>query len=82
MLNSGATPQEARSVLPNSLKTEIIVTYNLREWRHFFKLRALGLTGKPHPQMMEIAIPMLLDFDKLIPGVFSDLVEIYESKNL
>ena len=39
LIHLGATPQEARSVLPNSLKTEIVVTMNLREWRHFFKLR-------------------------------------------
>lgn len=66
-------PQQARSVLPNSLKTEIVMTMNLREWRHFFKLRALGTTGKPHPQMLEIAIPMLEEFKKLIPVIFDDL---------
>ena len=48
MLKYGATPEEARSVLPNSLKTEIVVTANMREWRHILSLRAAGTTGKPH----------------------------------
>jgi thymidylate synthase (FAD) len=73
MLKNGAQPQEARSVLPNSLKTEINITMNLREWRHFFKLRACGATGKPHPQMLEIAVPMLKEFQNLIPIIFDDL---------
>ncbi|MBU4347989.1 FAD-dependent thymidylate synthase [Patescibacteria group bacterium] len=66
----GATPQEARSVLPNSLKTEIIVTYNLREWRHFFKLRC---STKAHPQMREVAISLLAEFRKIIPIIFDDI---------
>lgn len=73
MLADGATPQEARAVLPNSLKTEIVVTTNLREWRHFFKLRACGTTGKPHPQMLEVAVPLLKEIKSLIPVVFDDL---------
>ena len=51
-LNAGAAPQEARSVLPNSLKTTIVVTYNLREWRHFFRLRC---DPDAHPQMQQVA---------------------------
>ncbi len=71
LLDLGATPQEARSVLPNSLKTEIVVTYNLREWRHFFKLRcAMGA----HPQMREIAVPLLKQFQKKIPIIFDDIL--------
>lgn len=54
LLNYGATPQEARSVLPNSLKTEIIVTANETEWQHIINLRYLGTTGAPHPQMKEV----------------------------
>ena len=70
LLRLGATPQEARSVLPNSLKTEIIVTMNLREWRHFFRLR----TDKAaHPQIREIAQPLLEAFQRQIPVVFDDL---------
>lgn len=66
----GASPQEARSILPNSLKTEIVITYNLREWRHFFKLR----TAKDaHPQMLEIARPLLDYFKSHIPVIFEDI---------
>ena len=74
MLNDGATPEEARSVLPNSLKTEIVVTMNMREWRHFFKLRAAGVTGKPHPQMVEVALPLLKKCQELMPEIFGDIV--------
>lgn len=70
LINSGATPQEARSVLPNSLKTELVMTMNLREWRSFFKLRT---STASHPQMREIAIPMLQKFKELIPVVFDDI---------
>lgn len=73
MLSCGMQPQEARSVLPNSLKTEIVCTYNLREWRHFFKLRAADTAGKPHPQMLEITVPMLEKFKQIIPVVFDDI---------
>lgn len=55
LIDCGATPQEARSVLPNSLKTEIVVTMDIREWMHFFDLRYFGVTGAPHPQMREAA---------------------------
>ena len=68
----GCSPQEARSVLPNSLKTEIVVTMNLREWIHFFNLRAIGTTGTPHPQMVETALPVLEAFAKALPEIFAD----------
>lgn len=71
LIKLGATPQEARSVLPNSLKTEIIVTMNLREWRHFFILRT---SSKAHPQMRQIVVPLLLRFQEEIPVVFDDLL--------
>jgi len=67
-------PEQARSVLPNSLKTEILMTANLREWRHVFKLRALGITGNPHPQMKEIMVPLLKEFKKRVPVIFDDLI--------
>lgn len=73
MLEAGASPQMARSVLPNSLKTEIVITMNLREWRHFFKLRTASTA---HPQMREVAIPMLEKFKNLIPVVFDDITII------
>lgn len=67
LLASGATPQWARTVLPNSLKTELIMTANLREWRHFFALR----TDKAaHPQMREVTVPLHGQFQKYSPAVF------------
>lgn len=73
LLENGATPQEARSVLPNSLKTELIMTANMREWRHFFQLRAAGVTGAPHPQMAEVAVPLLKTCQKYMPELFGDI---------
>ena len=70
LIDLGVAPQMARSVLPNSLKTELVMTCNLREWRHFFKLRT---APDAHPQMREIAIPMLKEFRARIPVVFDDL---------
>ncbi len=70
LLEMGATPQEARSVLPNSLKTEIIITFNLREWQHYFTVRS---SKRAHPQMREVAIPLLEEFKKLIPVIFDDI---------
>lgn len=70
LISMGASPQEARSILPNSLKTEIVVTMNLREWRHFFLLRT---SEAAHPQMQEIARPMLNAFREKIPVVFDDI---------
>lgn len=69
----GRTPQEARSILPNSLKTEVVMTANLREWRHFLSLRACGSTGKPHLQMLEVAVPLLKELRERVPVVFDDL---------
>lgn len=73
MIKAGCSPQEARSVLPNSVKTEIVITMNLRAWRHFFRLRALGTAGKPHPQMLELTIPMLEYCKQNLPVIFADL---------
>jgi len=70
LLERGCTPQEARSVLTNSLKTEVVMTANLREWRHFFRLRT---APDAHPQMREVTIPLLLRLQDLIPVVFDDV---------
>jgi len=70
MLGLGATPQEARSVLPNSLKTEVVMTANLREWRHFLRLRT---SKAAHPQMREVTIPLLEDLKRQIPVIFDDI---------
>lgn len=70
MLELGATPQEARSVLPNSLKTEIVVTMNLRSWRNFFRLR---VDSHAHPQMCEVATMLYEEFKKRLPVFVADL---------
>ena len=70
LLKMGATPQQARTVLPNSLKTEITITANYREWRNFFKLRTAEAS---HPQMREITIPLLKEIKTLIPIIFDDI---------
>jgi thymidylate synthase (FAD) len=64
------SPQEARSVLPNSLKTEIVMKTNLRSWRNFFQLRC---NKAAHPQMRELAVPLLDRFQAWIPLVFDDI---------
>lgn len=70
MLELGATPQEARSVLPNSLKTEIVVTMNLRSWRNFFRLR---VDSHAHPQMIEVAQEAYKVFQEKLPVFVADL---------
>lgn len=70
LLKSGATPQEARSILPNSLKTELYVTMNLREWRHFLKLR---ISKAAHPQMREIARMVYRILADRLPVIFDDI---------
>lgn len=69
MIQNGRTPQEARAVLPNSLKTELVMTANLREWRHFLKLRT---SKAAHPQIREVAIMLLDQLKDKIPIVFDD----------
>lgn len=70
LLTEGWSPQQARSVLPNSLKTEIVMTANLREWRHVFKMRC---DKAAHPQMREVMIPLLNEVYKNVPVLFDDL---------
>ena len=73
-IRNGAAAQEARDLLPTSLKTEIVVTANIREWRHILKLRAAGITGKPHPQMLEVMVPLLNDLRSRLPALFEDII--------
>ncbi|MEA1960934.1 MAG: FAD-dependent thymidylate synthase [Bacillota bacterium] len=70
LLEKGASPQEARSILPTCLKTEIAVTFNIREWRHFFALRC---AAGAHPQMKQVAIPLLLLFQEKLPILFENI---------
>lgn len=72
LLDNGASPQEARSVLPNSLKTEVVMTASIREWRHFFKLRC---SPAAHPQMREVARMALHQFYTYMPELFEDVVK-------
>lgn len=72
LLNLGWSPQQAREVLPNALKTEIVMTANLREWRHVFKLRT---SKAAHPQMRALMLDTLEGFKKVIPVVFDDIGE-------
>lgn len=70
LVGQGWQPQQARSVLPNSLKTEINMSGNVREWRHIFEQRC---SSAAHPQMRELMIPLLEDFKKQIPVLFDDI---------
>lgn len=69
MISQGVRPEEARSVLPNSLKTEIVMTMNLREWRHFFRLRTAVAA---HPQMRQVATLICMEFKANIPVIFDE----------
>ena len=70
MLSWGCSPQEARAVLPNSVKTEVVMTANIREWRHVLKLRT---SKASHPQMRALMIPLLEELRGLLPGMFDDI---------
>lgn len=70
LLSLGATPEKARTVLPQSTKTEIFTTYNLREWRHVFKLRT---SPRAHPQMREVMDPLLVEMKQRLPVFFEDI---------
>lgn len=70
LMSIGATPQEARSVLPNSVKTEVVMTANIREWQHFFTLRC---SPAAHPQMREVACMLLDKVRKEIPILFDNI---------
>ena len=72
LLSYGVQPQQARAVLPNSTKTEVVMTANLREWRHFLKLRTATAA---HPQMRELTVPLLHELQRQIPVVFDDIKE-------
>ena len=70
MIASGVAPQIARSVFPNALASRIVMTGNLRNWRHFFIMRT---TKEAHPQMREVSIPLLAQFKERIPILFEDI---------
>ena len=66
----GWAPQQARAVLPNSTKTEVVTTANFREWRHIFKMRT---SNHAHPQIREVMVPLLAEFKKHLPELFDDI---------
>lgn len=74
LLKKGSRAEQAREVLPNSLKTEIVMSSNLREWRHVFNLRC---SKAAHPQIKELMLDCLKSFHAEIPVVFDDLYEKY-----
>jgi len=71
LLQNGWKAQQAREILPNSLKTEIVMKANIREWRHVFALRCAKAS---HPQMVELMRPLLKEVQKKVPVVFDDLI--------
>lgn len=76
LIEGGAKAQEARSVLPNSLKTDIIITANIREWIHIFNLRC---SRASHPQMRQVMLPLLCEFNKKLPVLFGTVYEKYKA---
>lgn len=70
MIDMGAKPQEARSILPNSLKTEVVMSANPREWRHVFTVRG---HRDAHPQMQEVIRPLHAEFARRWPSLFTDI---------
>jgi len=73
LLALGNSPQQARIVLMTGTKAELVITANLREWRHIMNLRAVGTTGAPHPQMIEVMRPLLDTFHDFVPVIFDDI---------
>ena len=72
LIDLGARAEQARAVLPNSLKTEIVMTCNVREWRHVIALRG---SKAAHPQIREIILPLLEEFHEKLPTIFDDLYQ-------
>jgi len=70
LLKSGWRPEQCREVLPNSLKTEIVMKANIREWRHIFQLRC---SKKAHPQIRALMLPLLAELKEKVPVVFDDM---------
>lgn len=80
LIKSDTSLQIARSVLPNALASKIIMTGNLRSWRHFFLMRT---TKESHPQMRQVTIPLLEEFQSKIPILYEDIFpEAKQSENL
>ena len=74
MIKRGTKPEIARNVLPNSLKTEVVMTCNLRELKHVFRMRCQKAA---HPQIREIMLPLLKELHEKIPVVFDEEFEMF-----
>ena len=70
LIDAGCVAQQARDVLPLSTKSELVMTATVEEWKHFFNLRALDSTGGAHPQIKEVAVPLLAECRNLYPTLF------------
>ena len=74
LIEQGLRPEEARAVLPNAVKTEIHMASNIRQWRNVFNLRC---SIKADPQIRELFLPILKDFNEVLPALFEDIAEKY-----
>lgn len=74
LIKLGTSPEQARTVLPNSLKTEIVMTCNIREWRHVLNLRC---SPAAHPQMRQIMLPLLRELNERLPILFDEIYKQY-----
>lgn len=74
LIAEGAKAQEARAVLPTSVKADIALTTNLHEWKHILNLRACDATGPAHPQMKEIMVPLFREMKAEYPEILEDLL--------
>jgi thymidylate synthase (FAD) len=78
LLKQGLKPEEARGVLPLATKCDMMMTGFVSDWEHFFSLRALGTTGKPHPQAKELAGPLMQEF--INKNILYNELSIYKKK--
>lgn len=81
LLEQGVPKELARDALPLCTASRLVVTYNLRQWRHFFRLRYVGTTGRPHPQIQELAGMLFEQFYEKMPILFEDIKKEVDSKN-
>ena len=81
LLEQGVPKELARDALPLCTASRLVVTYNLRQWRHFFRLRYAGSTGRPHPQIQELAGMLFEQFYEKMPILFEDIKKEVDSKN-
>lgn len=74
MTSNGMSPQQARAILPNALATEVVLTMNLAQWKHFVDLRYKGTTGAPHPDMKDVAS---MAYDNILYSYLENIPDIY-----